>query len=817
MKKINFSSDVLPHLVAIVVFLVITIMFFRPVFFENRVLNQGDITQFLWSSKELRDFRETQHEEGLWAGAMFSGMPAYMINLDWSDGVVTTIKRVLSFYMPHPVNNIFLAFVSFYILLLSFRVRPYIAIAGAIAFGLSSYMIVGLSAGHNARVGAVALMPLVVAGIHLTFTGRRILGFGVTALGMALHLRENHLQITYYLAIMVGLYGLVQLVYAFREKKLPELAKNVGVLIVAVVIAVGTFFGQLWAAGELAKYSTRGKTELSSSSADVAGNGLPKSYAFAYSNGPLEPITLLIPNIYGGSSSESVLTDQNSATYRALVQSNDNQMANQLAQFATAYWGPQPLATPYYAGAIIVFLFVVGLFFVDRKYVWWLAPIVVLSIMMSWGSTLEWFNYFLFDYFPAYNKFRSVTFSMIMALFAMPLLGCMGLEAYLKSSDSGAKRKLLWAFGIVGGFCLIFVIMPGMLNFAKSFESQLPPWFLSALQSDRQSLLRSDAFRSLAFIASIFIMLYLNVPKKISPMGFFVFLSAMVAFDSGVVDSRYFTRDRNYQHKRAMNNFEANGADLRILKDKSYYRVYNINEFYDASTSNFHNSLGGYSAVRLKRYQELYDSCLIPETQELVRDANAGQLDLTRFGVLNMLNTKYLVYGTDSTGVIRNRAANGNAWFVREILPVKSANEELSTLRTVNTRNVAVVDEGRVKLTRMQVTPDSAASIQFIEKKPYWQKYESNSTVDGLAVFSEIYYPEGWSATIDGQQVPIHRVDYILRALEVPAGKHTIEFTFAPKAYVVGDKVTMASSWILLLVVLGSLFMEFKGKKEEVV
>lgn len=812
MKKINFSTDVLPHLLAIVVFLLVTILFFRPVFFDDMAINQGDINQHHGVSRELTDFRKTNHEEGLWAGNAFSGMPAYMISTDWSDGAITAIKAVMSVFLPHPVRNTFLAFICYYIMLLSFGVRPYLAITGAIAFGLSSFMIIGVSAGHNSRIGAMAFMPLAIAGFHLAFTNRKLLGFAVTALGMSLHLRENHLQVTYYLAIMVGVYGLVELIAAIREKKLVEFAKTTGIVTAAVVLAVGTFFGQLWAASEMAKYSHRGKSDLVSTSKDTAGSGLPKSTAFEYSNGILEPMTLLIPNFYGGASSQSLVADENSKTYQALAGSGDNRLANQLVRFSSSYWGPQPLAAPYYASAIIVFMFVVGILLAERKYVWWLVSVSLFAIMLSWGSNFEAFNYFIFDHLPGYNKFRSVTFVLVIVFIAMPLAGSLGVEKFLQQGLTPAtKKKLLIAFGVTGGICLLLVLIPGIFDFKKEVEDQLPVWFSNALRADRKSLLRDDAFRSLCFIGAIFIMLFFNVPKRISAMGFFALLAFLVTLDLAIVDSRYFSRD-NYVPKAVAGEYVATNADNRVLQDKSYYRVFNLMGFYEANTSYFHNSLGGYSGVRLKRYQELYDSVISREAEELITDANAGPLNMSKYGVLDMLNAKYLVYGTEAGQVLPNQAANGNAWFPKEIQTVNSANDELSAIATIDTKKSVVIDESKMKLRDNKTNTDSAAVIRFVEKKPYWLKYEAETSTGGLAVFSEIYYPVGWKATIDGQEVPIYRVDYVLRALEIPAGKHVIEFTFQPGAYVIGDKVSLSASILLLVVVVGVLFLELRQK-----
>ncbi|MGC4020560.1 MAG: hypothetical protein QM734_00760 [Cyclobacteriaceae bacterium] len=526
MKKINFTSDVAPHLVAILVFLVVTVLFFNPIFFDNKVIDQHDIQQFKGSSKSISDYRDATGKEALWAPSMFSGMPAYLVSLRWSEGPIVWTKQVMSVFLPHPVANVFLAFVCYYILLLTFRVRSYLAIAGALAFGLSSYVIVGLGAGHNARIGAIAFMPLVMAGIHLALTKRRLLGFAVTTLGLALHLRENHLQITYYLILIVLAYGLVQLIYSYREKQLKDFFTGLITLIPAALIATATFFGQFWAITEYTQYSIRGPSELIKPNSGPTKDGLPKSYAFEYSNGILEPMTLIIPDFYGGSTSTYFVQDQQSKSYQALVSSNDNQLANQLANYTSAYWGPQGVTAPYYGGAIIVFLFVVGILFADKKCLWWLLPLSVLSVALSWGDHFSSFNYLMFDYFPAYNKFRSVTFALIIILFAMPLLGMIGLEKFLETGASKeTKKKLLIAFGATGGLCLAVLVFGGMATLLREGESQLPVWFTKALQADRLSLMRADAFRSLGFILPIFIVLYFNLNKKLSELGFLRFSS----------------------------------------------------------------------------------------------------------------------------------------------------------------------------------------------------------------------------------------------------------------------------------------------------
>jgi len=814
MKKINFTEQVLPHVIAVVFFLVVTVFFFNPIFFDHKTLEQSDVTQFEGGAKALQDFREQTGEVALWAPSMFSGMPAYMISVKWSNEPLSYLKKIISLFLPHPVRNIFVAFLCYYILLLSFRVRPYLAIAGAVAFGLSSYMIIGLGAGHNARIGAIAYMPLVVAGIHLVFTNRKILGFGITAIGLALHLMENHLQITYYLLIVVGAYGIVQLINFIKAKQIVEFFKVIGLLIVAAALALASMIGPLWATSEYTTYSTRGKAVLTAPASTTApsGSGVSKEYAFAYSDGILEPLTLLIPNLYGGSSRQNIFNDPNSASRKALQQQGIQYDPNQMA--LPAYWGDQPFTAPYYGGAIMVFLFAVGVAFAERKFLWWLLPASVLGIMMSWGSNFETFNYFIFDYLPGYNKFRSVTFALVIVFFALPLIGMLGLEKlFEKGLNKTNWRKLFIALAVTGGFCLALAWGFSMLfAFTNDREAgNIPPWLMSALMEDRENLLQNDAYRSVAFILATFVMLCLVLWKKIPSAAFYTFLMIMVTIDLAAIDRRYLSKD-NYQRNHKAAAFTATPSDQEILADKTYYRVYNLTDG-TARPSYYHNSLTGYHGAPLRRYQDLMDSCIEKQTEQLIQGLQAQQTDFSRLSVLNMLNAKYFVFGPDRNNMIENASANGNAWFVREVVPVTSANEELKKVSEVNTKDVAVLNTSEFKVSDFEF--DSSATISIAEYNPNYLKYESQSAQNGLVVFSEIYYPKGWIATIDGAETEIIRADYTLRALQVPAGKHTIEFRFEPKPYIVGNKITMVSSWLLLLALLGSLGWSWKEFSKE--
>jgi hypothetical protein len=379
----------------------------------------------------------------------------------------------------------------------------------------------------------------------------------------------------------------------------------------------------------------------------------------------------------------------------------------------------------------------------------------------------------------------------------------LGLEHLMQNGIlKESKRKLIIAFGLTGGLCFLFFLLAGMFSFSKSIENQLPAWFTNAMHADRESMMRGDALRSFAFIFSIFILLYFNVHKKTSAIGFFAFLTLMVVLDLAVVDGRYFTK-ADYQRKRDKASLTPAPSSETILRDKGIYRVLNLRGFYEAGTSNFHHSLGGYHGVRIKRYQELLDSCIFREQEQLISNAQQGKIDFSNFGVLNMLNTKYFLYGDNASDIILNSEANGNAWFVKEVVKVNSPNDELTKVAEINTKSIAVLDDSKFKVQDFKF--DSLGYIKLIEAKPPYIKYESESSVNSLAVFSEIYYPKGWHALIDEKEVSILRVDYVLRALEVPAGKHKIEFKFEPKPYIIGNKITMASSWVLVLVVVGCL------------
>ena len=812
MPPINFKKNVLPHLAAVGIFYIITLLFFNPVFFENKKISQYDIRQWQGGAQELREYREETGKEGLWTNSMFGGMPGYLIDVRWGNYPIRITHQVLSLGLPHPVNLMFISFVCFYILLLVFKVNPYLSIAGALAFGLSSFMIIGFSAGHNARIGAIAYMPLVIAGVHLAYRKNLLLGSVVTALALALQLRINHLQITYYTLLIILVYGLVFLYYAFREKEIADFLKRSAILIAAGVLGVATFFGHFWATYEYSRYSIRGPSELQSTGGGE--KGLSKDYAFQYSNGISEPFTLLIPNFLGGASQQKVSENSEVAELFKSSGVRGNQLRQQLRAVPT-YWGDQPLAAPYYAGAIAVFFFILGIVFADRRMVIWLMIIAVFSIMLSWGSSFSSFNYFMFDHFPGYNKFRSVTFALVMTIFSINLLGFLGIQKLLESEwNTQLQKKFLVAGGSVAGFCLLMILFAGAFSFKGQVDAQIQSAaFLDALRADRLSMFRSDSFRSFVFIALAGGVLFYTLKGKINTTTSAFLIVLLTTADHWFVDRRYFSGDNFIRVRGEV--FQETEADLAILEnDELSYRVYNLNNpFNDARTSYYHKSLGGYHGAKMRRYQDLIESCLSPQTGEMIRSLQGGSRDLSSFGAINMLNTRYLLFGQDRSGIFRNASANGNGWFVENVQLVDTPDDELNAVCTLDTKNAAVVDGSKFAVS--QSAWPEGGTITLTKYQPDYLEYTSSNPNDGLAVFSEIYYPKGWKAFIDGDPVDIKRANYVLRALEIPAGDHIIEFRFEPKAYYAGNPVMAISSYLLLLLLIGALVMEYRKMKEK--
>lgn len=812
MRQINFKKDILPHLIAVAIFLVLTLMLFKPVFFDGKTLSQGDILQWKASATEIIDYRETTGEEGLWTNSIFGGMPAYMISVKWGNQLIKFIHGVYTLGLPHPTKVLFASMLSFYIMLLCFKVRPYLAILGAIAFGCSSYNLIGFIAGHNARISAISLMPLVMGGIHLCFTQNKWLGGSLTALALAMQLRVNHIQMTYYLIFMIGIYAVVQLIYSYREGQIKEFLSRAALLVLAAVLAIGTYFGEFYATYEYGKYSNRGQSELTQQlDTEKNKDGLSKQYAFQYSNGTWDPMTLFIPNILGGSA--NLGTDSNTANEYRKAGATEAQVIQQLPSISSIiYWGKET-PTTYYAGAIMVFLFVLGILFVDRRYVIWLVLVAILGILLSYGRNMPSLNFFLFDNLPGYNKFRSVTFTIILPIFSICLLGMLGLERLFQTKlDKASKKKLLIALVSTAGLALLLAVFAGAFGFRGVNDNpQWPDWLKKGITADRKSLFRADAFRSFIFITLFAAAYYLYATEKLSKSIIHTLFILLVSIDVAMIGNRFMNENKFQEAVTQQYLQELPGDTFINQNEKLGDRVIDLSPgiFYDARASRHHSSINGYHGARIRRFQELLDADLQLERNQMRQDYQGGALNFNNYQTVNMLNGRFIIANPSSPqGITINPNANGAAWFIQNIESVNSPDEELAQTQIIDTKTTAVIDQS--KFSGINDSYSGSGTIELVEYHPGYWKYESNNSENGLAVFSEIHYPKGFVVTIDGSTVDMLRVNYILRALEVSAGQHTIEFKFAPKIYKTGTVVMQIFSILVLLLFVGSVYQALK-------
>ncbi len=812
MKNISFRKA-LPYLSAIAIFVVITMMYFSPLL-EGKKLKQSDITQWKGMSKEISDFRDKTGNEALWTNSMFGGMPAYQISVEYKGNVLRYADQLMQLFLPQPAGMVFLYMIGFFILLLVLKVDKWLAIAGAVAFAFSSYLFIIFEAGHNSKAHAIGYMAPVLAGIILTYRGRYLAGGVLAAIALSLELLTNHMQITYYLMLISGILVITELVGSIREKKLPGFAKATGILLIGAIFAVATNITNLWATYEYGKETIRGKTELTTEKSNRT-SGLDKDYATGWSYGVMETFTVLIPNFNGGSS-QGALTES-SNVYKALKENNiDNNQAQNVIRALPLYWGTQPgVAGPVYAGAIIIFLFIFALFIVDNKYKWWLLSATILSVLLAWGKNFMPFTDFFLNYVPGYNKFRAVSMTLVMAELCIPLLAILGLQKAFSGETDKKKliKYLYYSIGITGGISLFFAIAGSSLfNFVspadEQYKSYFPDWLISALRLDRAALLSSDSFRSLAFILLAGTAVWAMINQKIKKPVFYSALILLILVDMWTVNRRYLNSESFVRKSIDAVPFQPTAADQIIMKDNDPdFRVFNQavgNPFADASTSYFHKSLGGYHGAKLRRYQELIDH----------------HLSKGNMSVFNMLNTKYFIAPDEKGGqpqVQINMQALGNAWFVNNAHMVNNADEEINALTDFVPTETAVYDKRfEEQIKGHIISKDSLATITLTEYKPNHLTYTYETGKEQLAVFSEIYYAKGWNAYIDGKVSPYFRANYVLRAMIVPAGKHTIEFRFEPKVYFTGEKIAFASSMLLVLLAIGSVgFMVFGKSKDE--
>jgi len=816
MSALTAKNKYLPHLIALIIFTALSLVYFSPAL-DNKVLQTHDTTVFAGSVKEIKDHRQEYDEEPLWTNSMFGGMPAYLISTYFPGNLIKPLYDLLR--SPGiPIAPVLLLMAGFYIVLISFRVNPWLAILGSIAYGFSSYFFIILAAGHNTKAMALAFMAPLIGSVIYAYKRDRIVGSAFTALFLTLQLIANHLQITYYTFMILLIFGIVELIYAIKNNYLPELTKTTALLIGAVIIALAVNFANLYVTFEYGKYSMRGASELTADQEDKTATGLTRSYATNWSYGIDETLTLLIPNLKGGA---TVPFDRNSETVKTLRQNNAAQYVRGIYQ----YWGNQPNTSgPVYVGAIVFLLFIMGLVLIKGPLKWWLLTATILSIMLAWGKNFMFLTDVFFDYFPGYSKFRAVTMILVIAEFCMPLLGILVLNKILRKDIR--KPDLMKAFriglGITGGILLLFLLFPGLAgSFLSEGEMQFPDWLRSALIADRKEMLRTDALRSLAFVIAAAVIIYLSYIKRLKTNHAILLLALLVIIDMWSVNRRYINEENFVRETETERVFTPTNADKFILRDSSVNRVVNltVSPFNDGITSYYHHSIGGYHGAKIRRYQDLIEHSISPELGRLTNSLNSiaslDQLDsvFKPLNALNMLNTRYVIVNTDSPPLVNNSAL-GNAWFVNSYRLAASPDEELKAVNNIDPASEVVVNEKYAgKLNDADIQTSGTGSIKLVSYKPNELIYDFVSSGPRLTVFSEIYYPEGWNAYIDGEPADHFRVNYILRALLIPGGEHEIMFRFEPGSYKTGNIVSLTGSLLLILFIAASVYYFIKRKK----
>jgi hypothetical protein len=799
----NILKQALPYAAAILSFYIISIGYFTPALFENKQLHQTDIRKGAGMGQDMGEHaKENNGEKSLWGSRMFSGMPAYQIAPGYkSVSALSALRRAFEGGLPAPAGYLFAYMLGFFILLLALRINPWLAMVGAVAYAFSSYFLIIIEAGHIWKVWVLELIPPTLAGIVWAYRGRWLAGGLVAALFFALQLASNHVQMTYYFLLFTGVFVICRFIYDWKNNRLRPFLKASGVLLAAALIGVGANATNLVLSAKYAEQTIRGKSELTGNASNQTG-GLDRDYVTQWSYGIGETFTLLIPDAKGGASGAMGLNHAK-AMQKATPQ---REIQTAVAQSFDSYWGDQPFTSgPVYVGAFILCLFVFGLFVVKGYLKWALLAGTLFSILLAWGHHFMGLTNLFLDYFPMYNKFRAVSSILVVAEWCIPLLAMLALAKIVEHPRLIIEqRKAFWgSIGLTAGLALVFIMVPRLFfdflsdaemeNYAQYLRNAAYSGLFDALEKARVAAFRADAWRSIFIIVIGAALLWLYSAQKIKQPLLIGALLVLVLVDLANVDKRYLNNADFLPKAETKIPWKMTSADRQILEDTDpNYRVLNlaVSPFQDASTSYYHKSVGGYHAAKLRRYQELIDRYL-------------SKMDM---GVLNMLNTRYIITPDEDGGTLhvqRNPEAFGVAWFVDSVQMVENADEEMTALGTVDLKTTAVVDKRFSRqLAGFSPPRDTAAQIEQVDYKINAIQYKTKAAGEQVAVFSEIYYNDGltaWEAFIDGKPAPHFRANYVLRALRVPAGEHTVEFVFKPKAFGVLETVAAISLWSLLL------------------
>ena len=789
------------HILVILGFVFVSLLYFSPVLKGHKIY-QSDIVQYTGMAKQHTDFREANSSESYWTNSAFGGMPTYQLGAKYPHNYIKKLDLALRF-LPRPADYLFLYLIGFYILLLVLKIDYRMAAFGALAFGFSTYLIIILGVGHNAKAHAIAYMPLVLSGIILTFQKRYAIGFSVTAISSGLELVTNHPQMTYYLLILILILGISYLVQSIKSKEVSAFFKALAVLSLAAFLALGMNATNLLATSSYAKESTRSKSELTinfDGSVRDQSSGLDKAYITQFSYGILETFNLFIPRFMGGGNRENLGRDSETyKAYRALGATPLQSLKE--SKQAPMYWGDQPIVeAPAYIGAVVIFLFVLALFLYHGRFKWWLLIGILLSLLLSYGKNLSFLTDLFIDYVPLYNKFRAVSSIQVILELCIPLLATLGLsQVFNKEVSSKTKLDALKkASAILVGIAVVFLVFKNsFFDFVGATDGQFLDYygasFVEAIRLDRSAIFSDDTLRTLLFTLAAGALIFAYLKQKISQNITITFLVLALVLDLVTVDRRYVNSDNFVTAIQVDIPYQSSLINQEILKDTTIYRVLDRSDN-STQTSYFHNAIGGYHAAKLRRFKEL---------QEF-------HIDKNNFEVLNMLNTKYIIY-KDNEDVLRyfeNEEINGNAWFVDSVKAVQNADEEIMALAKLKSKLTAISRAS--KFDSKRYSNDSTAAIKLVDYKLNKLVYESNNTADGFAVFSEIYYKDGWNATIDGEAVEHINVNYVLRGLEIPKGTHEIVFEFSPIVVKKGSSIALISSILLLFLILGQVVLIYK-------
>ena len=814
-----------PHALVLLGFVFVSLIYFYPVL-QGKKISQSDIVQYTGMAKEQNDFRASENSEPFWTNSAFGGMPTYQLGANYPNDYIGKFDDFLRF-LPRPADYLFLYFLGFYVLLLVMRAKPLMAFFGALAFGFSTYLIVILGVGHNAKAHAIAYMPLVVAGVILVYRRKYVIGGILTMVAAGLEINANHFQMTYYLLILLLILSVYYIYKFIQEKEYKSLLLVLSTFAIAGILAVGVNATNLLATAEYTDFSMRGKSELSfnaDGSKNETTSAMTNDYITQYSYGISESLNLIAPRLFGGASNGKL--DENSSVVEFLQKQEigENQYISraQAIEYAAGgmptYWGDQPMvAAPAYIGAIVFFLCVFALFNDKRKIKYAFLAGAIVTLMLSWGKNFPGLTNFFIDYVPMYDKFRAVSSIQVILELCIPVLAIMGLYSFFKSDKEKQWDSLWKSSAVVLGLIAVLLVFKGMFSFTTIGDDELVksmgPDFLSVLKEDRKSMYVADLWRSGLFVIAAIALLWMNIKDKLSQNLAVILVGILMVADLVFIDKNYVDKNAFVSAREVDVPFQPSTADTEILQDTTIFRVYDIQGRLQARTSYFHKAVGGYSAVRPRRYDQVFEYIIEKSLNDLGKNINTETLALTKnIPVLDALNVKYILVPTEKGAVpITNPYINGNAWFVNQVKTVTTIDDEMKSLYTTDMKNIAIVNQNDfAELKNASFVRDATANITLQNYKPNYIKYTTQNANDGLAVFSEVYYPKGWNVYVDGKPGTIFRADYVLRAMKVPAGKHTIEFKFEPQVVKTGGTIALASSIGMVFLIVGGLYFERK-------